>query len=122
MTARKTAVARLKSAPVAKPTAGERLTEELSKPDDPYSMTFLIEQVAHTADHLDVLNALLRGDREAWLQVKIGAKTVEVVVNNVVIQRRQQSIALSKLLSDIVRRRAEISDEGDDDDVLAGLD
>jgi hypothetical protein len=105
MTPRKRAPAAVKQLVVAKPTPGQRL----------------IEQAAVTADHLDHLNALLRGDRDTWLQVKIGAKTVEVVVSNVVVQRRQQSIALSKLLSDIVRRRAEIADDGDDDDVLADL-
>ena len=103
-----------------KPSAGQRIIEELSEPTDPYSLQFLIEQAGHTADHLDHLNALLRGDRDSWLQVKIGAKTVEVIVNNVLVQRRQQSLALSRLLADIVRQRAAIPGD-DDDDVLADL-
>lgn len=101
-----------------KTSAGERLIAELSKDDDPYTLTFLIEQAAVTADHLEHLNAMLRGDTTTWCEVKIGAKTVEVVVNNVLVQRRQQSIALNKLLSDILRRRAEIDDGEGEDDVL----
>lgn len=103
------------------PTAGQRLTSELSREDDPYSLTFLIEQAAVTADHLEQLNALLRGERDAWLKLKIGAKTVEVVVDNVFVQRRQQSVALSRQLAEIVRQRAAIPDGDDDGDVLADL-
>lgn len=117
MTARKRAAAKRDSGP----SAGERLTAELAKDDDPYSLAFLIEQAAATADHLEHLNALLRGDRDAWVKVKIGAKTVEVVVNNVLAERRQQSLTLSRLLSDIVRRRAAIEAGDDDSDVFAGL-
>lgn len=92
---------------------------ELARDDDPFSLTFLIEQAAVTADHLEHLNALLAGDRSVWAEVKIGARTVEVVVNNVLVQRRQQSIALTRLLADIVRRRAELDDDGVGvDDVL----
>ena len=97
------------------PTAGQRLIAELSAPDDPYSLTFLIEQAGHIADYLATCNALLRGERETWLQVKIGAKTVEVVVNNVLIQQRQFSDQLRKLLAEIHRQRAAIPiDDGDD--------
>ena len=105
----------------APPTAGQRLIDELSREDDPYSLTFLIEQAAISADHLEQLNALLRGDRDAWLKLKIGVKTVEVVVDNVFVQRRQQSVALSRQLAEIVRQRAAIPDGDDDGDVLADL-
>jgi hypothetical protein len=118
---RKRASRRAKSTTPATPTYGQRLTTELAKDDDPWSVTFLIEQAAVTADHLEYLNALLRGDRGEWVKVKIGAKTVEVVVNNLLVQRRQQSLALSKLLSDIVRQRAAIPGGDDDGDVLDGL-
>lgn len=103
-------------------TAGERLIAELSKPDDPYSLQFLIEQTGQIADYLDHLNALLRGDRDTWLQVKIGAKTVEVVVTNVLVQQRQQAEQLRKLIAEIHRQRTAIEMGGDDDDdVLAGI-
>lgn len=103
------------------PSAGERLVAELSRDGDPYALQFLIEQAGVTADHLEHLNALLRGDRDAWVKVRIGAKTVEVVVDNVLVQRRQQSLALSRQLADIVRQRAAIPGDDADDDVLAGL-
>lgn len=79
-------------------TAGQQLVEELSAEGDPFSLRFLIEQAGQAADFLERLSALLNGDREAWLSVKIGAKTVEVVVNNVLVQHRQQADQLRKLL------------------------
>jgi hypothetical protein len=42
-------------------SAGSRRVAELSKPDDPYSLQFLIEQAGHTANYLDRLSALLNG-------------------------------------------------------------
>lgn len=104
-----------------KPSAGERLVAELSKPDDPYSLQFLIEQAGHTADYLERLSALLSGDRDSWLQVKIGAKTVEVIVNNPLVQHRQFSDHLRKLISEVARQRAAIPSDPDNDDDLAGL-
>lgn len=105
----------------AKPSAGQRLVAELSKPDDPYSLQFLIEQAGHTADYLERLSALLNGDRDSWLQVKIGAKTVEVIVNNPLVQHRQFSDHLRKLISEVARQRAAIPADPDGDDDLAGL-
>jgi hypothetical protein len=102
-------------------TAGHRLTAELAKPDDPYSLTFLIEQAAHTADYLQRLRELLSGDRDAWLKVKIGAKTVEVVVSNPLVEARQLAEQMRRLLADIHRQRASISMGDEHDDDLAGL-
>ena len=103
-------------------TAGQRLAEELVKPNDPYSLTFLIEQAAHTANYLERLRQLLDGDRDAWLKLKIGAKTVEVVVNNPLLEARQHTEQLRKLLGEIHRQRATIpmGDHPENDD-LAGL-
>lgn len=103
------------------PSAGQRLVAELSKPDDPYSLQFLIEQAGHTADYLERLSALLSGDRDSWLQVKIGAKTVEVIVNNPLVQHRQFGDHLRKLIAEVMRQRASLPIERDDDDDLAGL-
>lgn len=103
------------------PTAGQRLIAELSKPDDPYSLQFLIEQAGHTADYLERLSALLSGDVDSWLQVKIGAKTVEVIVSNPLVQHRQFSDHLRKLIAEVARQRAAIPADPDDNDDLAGL-
>jgi hypothetical protein len=103
------------------PTAGARLIADLSKDDDPFSLWFLIEQAGVTADHLERLTTVLRGDQDAWLEVKIGAKTVEVVVTNVLVQHRQTTEQLRKLLYEIHRQRAAIPGDDDDDDVTADL-
>lgn len=85
-------------------------------PADKFSMTFLIEQAAETADHIEKLNGLLRGDRSSWVEVKIGAKTVEVVVTNLLVQHRQSSEQLRKLLSEISRQRATVPGDPHDGD------
>lgn len=101
----------------SKPSAGARLIAELSKDDDPYSLTFLIEQAAHIADYLERLRQLIDGDRDSWLSLKLGAKTVEVIVNKPLIEARAQAEQLRKLLAEIHKQRASIPIE-DEDDVL----
>lgn len=110
---------RRRAAPVK--TAGQRLVEELSQDGDPFALRFLIEQAGQAADFLERLSALLNGDREAWVSVKIGAKTVEVVVNNVLVQHRQQADQLRKLLGEIHRQRAVVPPGDPDDDPTQGL-
>lgn len=86
-------------------TAGQRLIAELSKDGDPYSLQYLIELAGQTADFLERLTALLNGDRDAWIKVDIGVKTVEVGVNNVLVQHRQQAEQLRKLIGEVQRQR-----------------
>jgi hypothetical protein len=100
-----------------KPTAGARLIAELAKDDDPFSVTLLIEDAAQTADFLERLRPVLNGDRRGWLELKLGAKTVEVVVTNPLVQYRQLSEHLRRLLVTIHGQRASIpgvDDDGDD--------
>lgn len=96
-------------------SAGQRLVEELSKPNDSYSLTFLIQQAGHIADYLERLHALHSGDADAWLKVKIGAKTVEVIVNDPLREMRMQSEQLRRLLAEIHRQRARLPGGSDDD-------
>jgi hypothetical protein len=105
-----------KPAEPKKPTPGQRLVEELADDDDPYSLQFQIEHAGHTADYLDRLSTLLNGDRGTWLEVKIGAKTVEVVVTDVLRQYRQTAEQLRKLIAAIHSQRAMIPDDPGDDD------
>ncbi|YCU47982.1 hypothetical protein ACRYGS_20835 [Mycobacteroides abscessus] len=107
--------------PAPQKTVGQRLIEELSHDDDPYPLQLIIEQAGYAADYLARLNALLDGDRDCWLQLKIGATTVEVVVNNVLVQQRQQAEQMRKLITEVYRQRAALPDDPDDDDVLAGI-
>lgn len=103
------------------PSAGQRLIAELSRENDSVSLRFLIEEAGQTADFLERLRPVLNGDRDAWLEVKIGAKTVEVVVSNVLVQYRQLSEQLRKLLVTIHSQRASIPEGPNPNDDLAGL-
>lgn len=105
-------------ASASKTTPGKRLIAELSRDDDPYSLTFLIEQAAHIADYLQRLRELIDGDRDTWLSLSLGAKTVEVVVNKPLVEARAQAEQLRKLLAEIHRQRAAIDTGPDEDDVL----
>lgn len=100
-----TTVKRAPRKQTASKTPGQKLIDDLSEPGDPFSLRILIEQAGHAADYLARMNALLNGDREAWLQVKIGTETTEVVVNNVLIQQRAQSEQLRKLIAAVHARR-----------------
>jgi hypothetical protein len=104
------------------PKAGQRLVAELAEPNDPYSITFLIEQAGQIADYLERLNALLNGSRDSWLDVRIGAKTVEVIVNSPLREARQMTEQLRRLLGTIYAQRAAIPMGPSDNDDLAGLD
>lgn len=100
-------------------SAGQRLIAEFSQDGDPYSYTFQVEQTAHVADHLQKLTDLLNGDRDSWLEVKIGAKTVEVIVTDVLRQHRATAAQLEKSLGVLRRQRAILDAGGDgEDDVL----
>ncbi len=100
-------------------SAGKRLVAEFSKAGDPYSFTFQVEQAAHVADHLEKLTALLRGDRDSWLEVKIGVKTVEVIVTDVLRQHRATVAQMEKSLAALRRQRAVLdAGGGAEDDVL----
>lgn len=98
----------------ANPTAGARLVAELSKDDDPFAIRLLIDEAAQVADFLERLRPVLNGERNAWLEVKLPAKTVEVVVTNPLVQYRQLSEHLRKLMVTIHNQRASIPEDPDD--------
>jgi hypothetical protein len=93
----------------------------LSKPTDPYQITLLIDEAGQIKDFIERLRPVLNGDHAAWLEVKIGAKTVEVVVTNPLVQYRQLSEHLRRLMMTIHSQRASIPDGPAFDDDLAGL-
>ncbi len=102
-------------------TPGQRLVQELSQPTDPYSLTFLIKLAGDTADQYEHLSTMLGGDRATWTEVKIGAKTVEVIVTDVVRQQRATAEQLRKLLTSITAMRGSIPAAPNSNDDLAGL-
>lgn len=89
-------------------TAGRRLITALSKPNDPVELTMLIEEAGQVKDFIDRLRLVLNGDRDTWLEVNIGAKTVEVVVTNVLVQYRQLAEQLRKLITSINAARGAV--------------
>ena len=52
------------------------MVAELAKDDDPFAITLLIEEAAQVANFLERLRPVLNGERTAWLEVKLPAKTV----------------------------------------------
>lgn len=105
------------------PSAGDRLTDELSKPGDPYSVTKLIERAAQHANWLEKLDGLLSGSRSEWIRLRLNRdQVVEVQVDNPLREARQLTTELRHLLAEIHRQRAGIPmGDDDDDDVLNGL-
>lgn len=88
-----------------RPTAGAKLTREMSGKKDSFERTTLIAQAARLADRLEVIARFLDGDPGAWQAVKItGQATIAtVVVTDVVREERQLSEVLRKLLADILK-------------------
>lgn len=101
--------------------SGDRLVAELSEDGDPYSLTFLIKLAGDTADEYEHLSTLLSNDRATWAEVKIGAKTVEVIVTDVMRQKRATGEQLRKLLATINAQRAAAPQSPNGNGVLAGL-
>jgi hypothetical protein len=99
------------------PTAGERLTRELSRDSDPYELRLLITQAARHADRLESIHNVLTGDRKSWMRItsQLG-DAIEVHVDDLVKEERQQTTVLRHLLAEIHRQRAGIPMGDDDDD------
>ena len=104
------------------PTTGERLVADLSRDGDPYGVTTMIVEAGRIADRLDKLAALLSGERQAWLSLKLGRdERYEVKVDNALGEARHQATTLRGLLAEIHRQRAGFALVGDDDDDLSGI-
>jgi hypothetical protein len=118
-----TAAPRKRAPRAPKPTAGARLLEALSRPGEPYSIGCMVEESARIADRLERLDALLSGEKSAWMQVKLGRDgTAEIKVDNALQEARSQATALRGLLAEIWRQRAKVplleSEDDDLDDLI----
>ena len=103
-------------------TAGARLLAALGRPGEPYAIGVMVEESARIADRLEKLDAILTGQREAWLQVRLGRdKQLELRVDNALGEARSQATALRGLLAEIWRQRAKVPLMDGDDDDLEGL-
>jgi len=68
----------------------------------------LLEEACRTADRLDQLDRILRGDEDAWMRLKLVSEdgsVVQVVLNNVLAEARQQQVALKQLLAELRQSR-----------------
>lgn len=104
------------------PTAGNRLVADLAHDDDGYRITVMIVEAGRIADRLEKLDALLSGERESWLSLRLGRdKQLEVKVDNALGEARHQATTLRGLLAEIHRQRAGIPMGPDDEDIVDGL-
>ncbi|MEW2442799.1 hypothetical protein [Micromonospora marina] len=105
------------TAPVAEPrapqlgTRGRRLWRQLidDGPKLKPAERVLAEEACRTADRLDVLDRILRGDEDAWMRLHSandGGSIVKVVLNNALSEARQQQVALRALLAELRTSRA----------------
>ncbi|MFG3702393.1 hypothetical protein ACGF5C_31600 [Micromonospora sp. NPDC047620] len=85
---------------------GRRLWEQLTnegaalKPAE----RVLAEEASRTADRLDTLDRILRGDEDAWMRFRSmneDGTVVAVQINNVLAEARQQQVALKALLAEL---------------------
>ncbi len=91
-------------------TRGRRLWQQVAnegelKPGD----RVLLEEACRTADRLDVLDRILRGDDDAWMRLHSAnedGSIVKVVLNNALAEARQQQVALKQLLAELRQSRA----------------
>jgi hypothetical protein len=115
-----TAAPRKRGRPPKPPSAGDRLLADLSRPDDPYSITVMITEASRIADRLDKLAAVLSGEKSVWMSLRDGRDRVtEVRVDHSLQEARAQATTLRGLLYEIHRQRVgiEIGSEDDADDL-----
>ena len=69
----------------------------------------LLEEACRTVDRLDRLDRMLRGDEAAWARfhsVNEDGSIVQVVINNLLSEARQQQVTLKQLLGELRQSRA----------------
>jgi hypothetical protein len=108
-----------------KTTDGGKLRAQLTKPGDTVGRTILIRQASRIADRLEQIHQLLSGSADAWLAVSLprsdgkrGRVLVEVRVDGLVVEERNQTTLLRHLLADIERTGPPPGPKVDDDDDL----
>ncbi|MFI6160380.1 hypothetical protein ACIA59_10570 [Micromonospora haikouensis] len=67
-----------------------------------------LAEACRTADRLDVLDRILRGDEDAWVRLHSAnedGSIVKVVLNNALAEARQQQTTLARLLAELRQSR-----------------
>lgn len=83
---------------------GRRLWTQLTAEGTPGpGQVILIEEACRIADRLDRLDALLRGDEDAWLKFRVNedGSEVTVTIDRVLSEARQQAVALKQLVAEL---------------------
>ncbi|MFG1776626.1 hypothetical protein ACGFIG_09375 [Micromonospora sp. NPDC049048] len=90
---------------------GSRLWQEIAdeggelKPGE----RVVLEEACRTADRLDTIDRILRGDEDSWMRFRSmneDGTVVAVQINNVLAEARQQQVALKALLAELRTSRA----------------
>jgi hypothetical protein len=90
---------------------GRRLWRELTADEQPSLIPterVLLEEACRLADRLDTLDRMLRGDEDAWMRLRSmddDGSIVQVVINNLLSEARQQQVALKQLLGELRQSR-----------------
>lgn len=76
----------------------------------------LLEEACRTADRLDKLDALLRGDADVWCRLTHDLRTesYELRIDSALIEARQQANTLRQLIAGLVLKESD--DDADDPD------
>lgn len=99
---------------------GEKLRSALESPTDSYEITLLILEAARVGDRLERIDSLIAGDADIWARITNGREgDLEIRIDSVLAEARQQAATLRQLLGTIKRLRGEPM--AADDDGLADL-
>ncbi|WP_420123195.1 hypothetical protein [Nakamurella sp.] len=85
---------------------GRRLWKQLADDGPPLKPAerVLAEEACRTADRLDTLDRILRGDEDSWMRFRSmneDGTVVAVQITNVLSEARQQQVALKALLAEL---------------------
>lgn len=89
---------------------GRRLWQDVTKagPELTPSEQVLLEEACRTADRLDQLDRILRGDEDCWVSlhsVNEDGSIVKVVLNQALAEARQQQTTLKQLVAELRQSR-----------------
>lgn len=102
-----------RAAPGARTPLSVQIRDQLGRDGEPVGTAILVRQAARVADRIERIDAVLSGDADAWVRVGIprsddkrGRIVVEVRVDDLVKEERQQTALLRNLLAEIHRQRS----------------
>lgn len=93
---------------------GERLWAAYCRETDGQRGLVLLEEACRTADRLDKLDELLRGDADVWCRLVHDLRTedYELRIDSALIEARQQANALRQLIAALPLKGSDEPDDG----------